>query len=136
MKKLEKGNIDISRLNVLPEKHEYATARYFADRGYDVIFIRPSSIRGQNSADFEMGGRIWETKGPVKYSKASFEDNTRKAVRQSEHIIFDLRRLSEKDESSYMKKLEGRGKARKIKTLLIIARDGRLLTLKGEFSII
>ena len=72
MKKVRRGKIDISKLNVPPEKHEYETARYFADRGFDVIFIRSSNIKGMNSP----------------------------------------------------------------KTLLVITRDGRLLTIKGSFDII
>jgi len=35
MKNIKKGKIDISELNVPPEKHEYETAKYFADRGYN-----------------------------------------------------------------------------------------------------
>ena len=38
MKNIKKGKIDISALNVPPEKHEYGTAKYFADRGFDVVF--------------------------------------------------------------------------------------------------
>ena len=88
-----------------------------------------------SSPDFEMAGKIWETKSPIKYSKHSFEDNFKKAVKQSEHIIFDLRRLSKKDETKYLQEIRKRKKSRKIKTLLAITRDGRLLTEKGLFDI-
>lgn len=60
-KKMRRSKIDITELNVPSEKHEYETAKYFADRGLDVIFIKPGNIKGQNSPDFEMGGRRWET---------------------------------------------------------------------------
>ena len=33
------GIIDISQLNTPPEKHELATAKFFAERGKDIIFI-------------------------------------------------------------------------------------------------
>ena len=102
MKNGKKGRIDISALNVPPEKHEFETAKYFADRGFDVVFIGPHYIIGAKNPDFEIAGKIWETKSPTKYSKSSFEDNFKKAVKQSEHIIFDLRRLSEKDEVKYL----------------------------------
>lgn len=46
------GYIDISALNSLPEKHEYETAKFFSLRGYDVTFIKPSSIKGQHTPDF------------------------------------------------------------------------------------
>ena len=129
-----KGKIDISVLNVPPEKHEYETAKYFANRGLDVIFIKPSDIKGQLTPDFWMKGKMWETKSPIKYSKSSFEDNLKKATKQSKHIIFDLRRLGDSDEGKYLKELDKRKKSRKIKTLLVITKDGRLLTLKGKFD--
>ena len=40
------GNIDISRLNNPPNKDEFATAKYFAEQGIDIVFIRPSNIKG------------------------------------------------------------------------------------------
>ncbi len=136
MKKPRKGKIDISELNVPPEKHEYETARYFADRGFNITFIKPGDIKGQNSPDFEMAKRIWETKSPIKFSNSSFEDNYKKAVRQSEYVIFDLRRLKIRDEKKYLARLNRKEKSRKVRILLVITRDGRLLTIKGLFDIL
>ena len=132
--RVKRGKIDISELNVPPEKHEYETAKYFADRGFDVIFIKPSDIEGVSSPDFEMARRIWETKSPIKFSKSSFEDNFKKASKQSENLIFDLRRLNREDEKRYRHGIQTRKKARRIKTLLVISKDGRLLTEKGFFD--
>ena len=136
MRKIKKGRIDISALNVPPEKHEYETAKYFASRGFDVIFLKPSDIKGMNSPDFEMARIMWETKSPIKYSKSSFEDNFKKAAKQSKNIIFDLRRLNKQDEIKYFQEIRKRKNTHKIKTLLVISRDGRLLTEKGSFVII
>ena len=135
MKKSIVGKIDISALNVPPERHEYETAIYFAKRGKDVIFIRPSDMEKQHTPDFVMDGRMWETKSPIIYSKTSFEDNLRKAVKQSEHIIYDLRRLKPRDEAIYIKELKKWSGKRKMRTLIIITRDGQVLTMKGEFGI-
>ena len=33
------GIIDTSKLKVLPERHELETAKYFADLGYDIVFL-------------------------------------------------------------------------------------------------
>ena len=133
MKKILRGSIDYANLKCLPEKHERATASYFADRGENIAFIKPSFVKGSRSPDFIMHGRIWETKSPIKYSKRSFEDNLKKAIKQSENIIFDLRRLKMNDEKKYLNELEKWSNSRGIKTLLIITKDGRLLTFKGKF---
>ena len=83
------GKIDISALNMLPEKHEFNTAKSFAELGYDIVFIKPRYIKGQSNPDFWMNNKIWETKSPIKYSNATFEYNFKKAMKQSNNIIFD-----------------------------------------------
>ena len=131
------GKIDISALNVPPEKHEYETAKYFANRGFDVVFISPHYINGYHNPDFAMAGKVWETKSPSGESRRTFEDNFRKATKQSEHIIMDLRRLNPKHEKWCIEKLKREaGISSKVKTLLAITHDGRLLTVKGKFDII
>ena len=136
MKKHKKGLVDTSALNRPPEPHEHKTAKYFSERGFDIVFIRPSNIKGTKSPDFTMAGKNWEVKGPIVYSESSFKDNFGKANKQSENIIFDLRRLSQKDEKIYLKELKKRKTTPGLKTLLIITRDGNLLTERGTFDII
>ena len=130
------GRIDFSELKSLPEKHEEATARFFARLGKDIVFIRPSSIKGAKTPDFRMDGKAWETKSPIVFSNYSFENNFRKAVKQSPNIIFDLRRLRDcKDESRYYSELKRRSESSTVKNLLVIGRSGKLFTLKGKFDI-
>ena len=38
------GRIDISALNTPPEKHEFEMAKYFAELGKNITFLKPSSI--------------------------------------------------------------------------------------------
>lgn len=128
------GGIDVSALNVPPEKHEHETALYFAKRGWDVVFMKPSSIKKQHSPDFIMNNKIWEIKSPIVFSKSSFEDNLRRAVKQSENIIYDLRRLRRNDEMKYINNLIKRSNSQKIRTLIVIPRDGKMLTIKGVFD--
>ncbi|MDO4526706.1 MAG: hypothetical protein Q4B87_01290 [Candidatus Saccharibacteria bacterium] len=129
----KKGTIDISALNHPPEPHEYKTAKFFSNLGLDINFIKPSNTKGTKSPDFEMASKNWETKSPIRYSDSSFEDNFKKAIKQSEHVIYDLRRLSPSDEKKYIGQLQNRKKSRNLKTLLVITRDGNLLTEKGIF---
>ena len=63
------GQIDISELTIPPEKHELYTAKFFAQKGKDITFIRPSNIKGNYKADFVMDGKIWEVKSPIGKSK-------------------------------------------------------------------
>ena len=129
------GLIDISELNTPPEKHEYETAKYFAARGMDIVFIKPSDVKGTNNPDFIMDGKIWEIKSPTGSSIRTYEDSFKKALKQSENIIFDLRRLEKPNEIKCIKRLKYMKDVPKLKRLLIITKDGRLLTIKGEFDI-
>ena len=92
MKNSNIGKINTTELNVPPEKHEYETAKYFAKRGYNIKFIGPHYIEGMKNPDFEMCSKIWEAKSPIGNSLQTFVDNYKKAKKQSENIIFDLRR--------------------------------------------
>ena len=85
------GVIDISKLNCLPEEHEFETAKLFAELGKDIVFLRPSSIPGIHTPDILMDGLEWEIKCPEGKGKRTIEQNIRKAEKQSHYIIVDLR---------------------------------------------
>ena len=89
MRKGRIGRVDYSNLKNPPEKHERSTATFFTKRGEDVEFICPHSIKGSHNPDFLMHGKIWEIKSPITYSNSSFEYNFRRAMKQSNNIIFD-----------------------------------------------
>ena len=131
----KRGKIDISGLTKPPENQEYDVAVYFSKRGLDVVFIRPSNIKGTNSPDFVMGGKNWEIKSPIKQSQRTFDETFSKATSQSANVIYDLRRTRASDEKFFLENLLRKRVSPKIKTLLVITRDGRLLTVKGKFDI-
>lgn len=85
------GKIDVSQLNTPPEKHEFETAKFFAEREKDIVFIKPSSIPNTRRPDILMDGLEWEIKCPEGNSRRTLETHIRKAVTQSHYIIIDLR---------------------------------------------
>ena len=122
------GKIDISALNVPPEKHEFEMAKFFAARGKDIVFLKPSSIPNMHTPDILMDGVEWEMKCPFGSGKRMIEDNFRKAVKQSKYIIFDLRH-TKLPEKQCISQLEKEFYARPyLKRLYIIKRDGELLS--------
>ncbi len=124
------GRIDISQLNTPPEKHEYETAKYFAVRGKDVVFIKPSSIPEVHRPDILMDGVEWEIKSPKGSSKRTIENNFRDAVKQSYSIIFDLRRVRIPEDQS-IAKLRREFEARpKMQRLLIIKKNQGLIEIR------
>ena len=124
------GTIDISELNIPPEKHELATARFFSELGKDVRFIRPVNIKGVRTPDFYMDGVAWETKSPTARNVRSIEDNFRYAVKQSNNIIFDLRRSRVPEYKSIIIIRRIALRARDVKRVLVITKSQKLLTIK------
>lgn len=123
------GRIDISKLKVPPEKHELETARYFAERGYDIEFIPPNNSPKMHTPDIMMDGVAWEIKSPTGKSKRTIEQNLRQAVKQSHNIIFDLRRIN-LSQSQCLNQLEKQFSLKTyIKRLLIIKNNGELVQL-------
>lgn len=50
------GKIDYTKPDTPPEEHEVRVAKYFARRGKDITFIRPSNIPNIHTPDFQMDG--------------------------------------------------------------------------------
>jgi len=48
---LKRGIVDISNLLIPPEKHELATANYFADLGNNITFICPSNVPDNHKSE-------------------------------------------------------------------------------------
>ena len=126
------GRLDTSKRRVLPEKHEYETARYFADRGYDIEFIPPSNSPNMHTPDFMMDGVAWEVKCPQGKGKRTIENNFRSATKQSRNIIIDLRRIR-LDESICIPQIERELNGRPyIKRLWAIRKNGSLIDFTSK----
>lgn len=126
---MNRENIDVSNLDYPPEKHEFETAKFFADMGKDIVFLKPSTIKGEHTPDILMDGFEWEIKSPQGNSKRTIENNFRNAVVQSRYIIFDLRRIKLHD-NQCVTKLKKEFRARRyLKKLLIIKKDGTLIEI-------
>ena len=122
------GRIDISQLNTPPEKHEFETAKFFADRGKDVVFLQPSDIPNLHTPDIKMDGIEWEIKCPQGSGKRTIEKNMVKAEAQSSYIILDLRwiKIAERQCLSQIKRnFESKSK---IKRVLVITKGLRLVS--------
>ena len=124
---MNKGHIDVSELNTLPEQPEFETAQFFADLGKDIVFIRPSSIPNQHRPDILMDGVEWEIKCPEGSSKRTIENNIRSAERQSHYIIIDLRRIRI-PEKKCLTEIDNNFKTKpRIKRILVITKELKLI---------
>ena len=75
------------------EKHEKDTVAFLINLGYDIELISPSNIPKAKTPDFLMNGKAWEMKSPQGDSYTTVEHAFKRAAKQSENIIIDLRRM-------------------------------------------
>lgn len=112
------------------EKHENETVVFFTDRHHVVELIPPSNIPKAKTPDFMMDGKPWEMKSPQGKSRATVEHAFKRAAKQSENIIIDLRRTQIATDQAKTS-LERLFKAsRRVKNLKIITREQALIDLK------
>ena len=95
--------------------------------GKDVVFIKPSSIPNTHTPDILMDGVEWEMKTPIGNCRRTIEYCFRKAVKQSNYIIFDLRKIHW-PEKQCISQLEKEFKVRNyIKRIYIITKNNELI---------
>jgi len=78
-----------------PEPHEvdaaFILARHFL---CTVEFLVPIDDYKRKTADIVMFGTLWEIKSPIGSSKATIENQFRRASKQARNIIIDTRRTT------------------------------------------
>ncbi len=115
-----------------PEPHELQTALFLRKAGKKVIFIAPKNQPGIKTPDIHMDGLLWEIKSPVSAGARSIEHAFRSAIKQSENVLFDLRRSKANDDANLAKiqyvfrLIHGK----KVKRVRVITKSQRLLDLK------
>ena len=112
------------------EKHEYQTVIFLLSYGFDVELICPTNIPKMHSPDLWMLGKAWEMKGPKGKSLRAIEHAFKRAGKQSENVIIDLRRMKVDTRLllRFAKKLIIDSK--RIKTLWVITKEEKMLDIK------
>lgn len=124
---MKKGKIIPNGVSL--EKHEYDTVLFFTELGYDVELLPRSNRAGEHTADIRMGRLIWEMKAPKGEGASLMKNTLQKAVRQSENIIIDLRRVKRHQSKCLAEIRREFRKSRSIKRIKIITRGNILLEL-------
>lgn len=75
-----------------PSEHEVLTALRLAEEGMDVLFRIDSSEEGVKNPDAEMNQQVWEFKAPTGEGKNTVDSQMKRAGKQAERLVLDLRR--------------------------------------------
>lgn len=83
-----------------PSEHEVLTALRLAEEGVDVLFRIDSREKGVKNPDVEMNQQVWELKAPTGEGKNTVDSQMKRAGKQAERLVLDLRRSELDDKKS------------------------------------
>jgi len=120
------GRIEIEP-GATPLPHESLVAEVLAERGNDILFLKPIDQDKIKTPDIEMGGARWEIKTPKGKGKFLLQNTFHKALHQSVNIIIDIRRIKIPEQKA-LKQLENLfEKSRSVKKMIIITKQKKML---------
>jgi hypothetical protein len=124
------GKIIIPRgVDVWP--HELKTAQALVAVGHTVEFIKKSNREGEHSADIFLNGSKWEFKAPKSALMDCVERNLKKAVNQSDKIVFDSRRIKRIPDKAIMRELSHQlYKSAGISRIIFVNRHGIVIDIE------
>ncbi|HIW76016.1 MULTISPECIES: hypothetical protein [Gordonibacter] len=99
--------------------------------GMTVEFIRRSEEYRTTSADVIINGLAWEIKAPESEKAKVIEKNLRKALHQSENVIFDSRRMKKLPDIAIEREVrKWCCELRTMKHLIYVNRHGKVCIFK------
>lgn len=130
-KKTNNGIYIPPNIKPFPKEHELYSARALADRGYSIKFLIPDNRAGSKTADIKLNDEIFEIKSPTG-KISSIERNLKRAVKQSNKIVFDCRRMKINNSKVIIAELKKRLKKQKnIEKILMIDRHGHVIDINS-----
>ena len=123
--KVSKNKIGHINYNcVKNEPSEIETFQYLTLFGFNIEIVKPVITKNYLNADILMTGTLWEVKGPESSNRNTLKIHFKKASKQANKVIFDLRKVLLDDEpvSDFLIRLfEGNSK---INRMIIIKKNG------------
>ena len=110
---------------VILKEHENATVVWLTEHGFNVELILPSPFSKKSNIIFN--GLEWEMKSPKGDGKENLEHAFKAAVKQSENIIFDLRRSRIPENKALTKLKKELRLSKKAKRLIVITKAAKRL---------
>ena len=109
-----------------PSEHEVLTALRLAEEGVDVLFRIDSREKGVKNPDVEMNQQVWEFKAPTGEGKNTVDSQMKRAGKQAERLVLDLRR-SELDDKKSIGDVRQGMQGRHLTQVIIIDHAGNIV---------
>ena len=109
-----------------PSEHEVLTALRLAEEGVDVLFRIDSREEGVKNPDVEMNQQVWEFKAPTGEGKNTVDSQMKRAGKQAERLVLDLRRCELDDKKSIRDVRQGM-QGRHLTQVIVIDHAGNIV---------
>lgn len=109
-----------------PSEHEVLTALRLAEEGMDVLFRIDSREKGAKNPDAEMNQQVWEFKAPTGQGKNTIDSQMKRAGKQTERLVLDLRRCELDDKKSIRDVRQGM-QGRHLTQVIVIDHAGNIV---------
>ena len=122
------GRVFIPAVSVrdAPSEHEVLTALRLAEEGVDVLFRIDSREEGVKNPDVEMNQQVWEFKAPTGEGKNTVDSQMKRAGKQAERLVLDLRRCELDDKESIRDVRQGM-QGRHLTQVIVIDHAGNIV---------
>lgn len=122
------GRVFIPAVSVrdAPSEHEVLTALRLAEEGVDVLFRIDSREKGVKNPDVEMNQQVWEFKAPTGEGKNTVDSQMKRAGKQAERLVLDLRRCELDDKKSIRDVRQGM-QGRHLTQVIVIDHAGNIV---------
>lgn len=122
------GRVFIPAVSVrdAPSEHEVLTALRLAEEGMDVLFRIDSREKGAKNPDAEMNQQVWEFKAPTGQGKNTVDSQMKRAGKQTERLVLDLRRCELDDKKSIRDVRQGM-QGRHLTQVIVIDHAGNIV---------
>ena len=122
------GRVFIPAISVrdAPSEHEVLTALRLAEEGMDVLFRIDSREEGVKNPDVEMNQQVWEFKAPTGQGKNTVDSQMKRAGKQTERLVLDLRR-SELDDKKSIRDVRQGMQGRHLTQVIVIDHAGNIV---------
>lgn len=124
------GRVFIPAVSVreAPSEHEVLTALRLAETGLDVLFRIDSRDEGAKNPDAEMNQQVWEFKAPTGQGKNTIDSQMRRAGKQAERLVLDLRR-SKLDDRESIGEIRQSMQGRHLTQVIVIDHAGNIVRI-------
>lgn len=109
-----------------PSEHEVLTGLRLAEEGMDVLFRIDSRKKGAKNPDVEMNQQVWEFKAPTGQGKNTVDSQMKRAGKQTERLVLDLRR-SELDDKESIQDVRQGMQGRHLTQVIVIDHAGNIV---------